>query len=82
MRKLKHVVDLFKLNKIQLIQRINTLELEKSTLEETIKDELYKTFMDKLKEPQELARYKKDNKNLRMKVNTLKQILKGDHDAR
>ncbi|MBP3504680.1 MAG: hypothetical protein J6K18_06085 [Bacilli bacterium] len=82
MRKLKHVVDLFKLNKIQLIQRINTLELEKSTLEETIKDELYKTFMDKLKEPQELARYKKDNKNLRMKVKTLKQILKGDHDAR
>lgn len=82
MRKLKQVVDLFKLNKIQLIQRINTLELEKSTLEETIKDELYKTFMDKLKEPQELARYKKDNKNLRMKVKTLKQILKGDHDAR
>lgn len=82
MRKLKHVVDLFKLNKIQLIQRINTLELEKSTLEETIKDELYKTFMDKLKEPQELARYKNDNKNLRMKVKTLKQILKGDHDAR
>ena len=82
MRKLKHVVDLFKLNKIQLIQRINTLELQKSTLEETIKDELYKTFMDKLKEPQELARYKKDNKNLRMKVKTLKQILKGDHDAR
>ena len=82
MRKLKHVVDLFKLNKIQLIQRINTLELEKSTLKETIKDELYKTFMDKLKEPQELARYKKDNKNLRMKVKTLKQILKGDHDAR
>lgn len=82
MRKLKQVVDLFKLNKIQLIQRINTLELEKSTLEETIKDELYKTLMDKLKEPQELARYKKDNKNLRMKVKTLKQILKGDHDAR
>ena len=82
MRKLKQVVDLFKLNKIQLIQRINTLELEKSTLEETIKDELYKTFMDKLKEPQELARYKKDNKNLRIKVKTLKQILKGDHDAR
>lgn len=81
-RKLKQVVDLFKLNKIQLIQRINTLELEKSTLEETIKDELYKTFMDKLKEPQELARYKKDNKNLRMKVKTLKQLLKGDHDAR
>ena len=82
MRKLKHVVDLFKLNKIQLIQRINTLELEKSTLEETIKDELYKTFMDKLKEPQELARYKKDNKNLRMKVKTLRQLLKGEHDAR
>lgn len=81
MKKLKQVNNLFKLNKLQLIQIINTLELEKSTLEETIKEELYKTFMNKLREPQELARYKKENRDLRIKVKTLRQLLKGEHDA-
>ncbi len=70
--------DLFKLSKIQLIAKINSLELAKEELEEVIKDELYLTFMEKLKEPQELARYKSENKNLRAKVKTLKSLLKGD----
>ena len=80
MMKVKKTIDLFKLNKLQLIHRINTLELEKETLEETIKEELYLTFMDKLKEPQELDRLKKEAKNLRVKVKTLKQLLKGDKE--
>lgn len=71
-------IDLFKLNKIQLISKINTLQLNYEVLEETIKDELFKIFMDKLKEPQELERVRKENKNLRSKVKTLKQLLKGD----
>lgn len=70
--------DLLKLNKIELIHHINTLELEKGDLEDVIKDELFKIFMDKLKEPQELERIRKENKNLRSKVKTLKQLLKGD----
>lgn len=82
MKKLRNLIKLFKLDRIQLIKRINTLELEVETLEETIKDELYKTFMDKIKEPQEIARYKRENKNLRTKVKTLKQLLQGDSDAR
>ena len=82
MKKLKQTANLFKLNKIQLIQKINTLELEKTTLEEIIKAELYKTFMDKLREPQEIAKYKEENKNLRAKIKTLKQLIKGDIDAR
>lgn len=81
MSKLIQSIDLFKLNKIQLIRKINTIEGDKKVLEETIKDELYKTFMDKLNEPLELDRLRKENKNLRAKVKTLKQIIKGDKDA-
>lgn len=76
MIKIKKAIDLFKLDKFQLIRKINTLELENSALEQTIKNELYKIFMDKLKEPQELDRVKKENKNLRSKVKTLKALLK------
>jgi len=78
MKKLKENIDLFKLSKLQLIRKINTLELNISVLEDTIKDELYKTFMDKLKEPQELNRLKKENSNLRKKNKVLKQLLKGE----
>lgn len=67
MSKLKENIDLFKLNKLQLIKKINSLELHVEELEDTIKDELYKTFMGKLQEPQELNRYKKENTNLRKK---------------
>lgn len=63
MIKIKRAIDLFRLDKFQLIKKINTLELENSVLEQTIKDELYKIFMDKLREPQELDRVKKENKN-------------------
>lgn len=34
--------------------------------------------MEKLKEPTEFARYKRENQNLRAKVKTLKSLLKGD----
>lgn len=72
MSKLKDNIDLFKLNKLQLIKKINSLELRVEELEDTIKDELYKTFMGKLQEPQELNRYKKENTNLRKKIKILK----------
>ncbi len=78
MSKLKDNIDLFKLNKIQLIHKINSLELRVEELEDTIKDELYKTFMNKLQEPQELNRYKKENSNLREKIKVLKKLLKGE----
>lgn len=82
MIKIKRAIDLFRLDKFQLIKKINTLELENSVLEQTIKDELYKIFMDKLREPQELDRVKKENKNLRSKVKNLKALLKGDTDGK
>lgn len=76
MKKIKKQVDLLKMNKIQLIKKVNKLNVEKNTLENVIKNELYKTFMDKLKEPQEVNRLKKENKNLRNKNKILKSLLK------
>lgn len=76
--KIKNNIDLFSLNKIQLIRKINTLENEKLTLQNIIKDEIYKTFMKKLEEPQEITKLKKDNLNLRKKNKLLKQLLKGE----
>lgn len=79
MKKKNQSNSIFKLPKIiAMQQRINTLECEVEVLQDTIKDELYKTFMEKLKEPAELARYKRENQNLRAKVKTLKSLLKGD----
>ena len=80
-KKKKFSFSLLKLNKFQLIRRINTLELEKDVLAETIKDELFNTFMNKLNEPQEIERYRKENKRLREQVRTLKQLIKGDNNA-
>ena len=59
-----------------MIKHINTLEMENETLRETIKDELYKRFMDKLGEPLEMERIKNENKRLRRQIKTLKKLLK------
>lgn len=63
-------------NIIYLQRRVNTLESEIEVLQNVIKDELYKTFMEKLKEPYTLEKEKKENKILREKVKTLKILLK------
>lgn len=77
MRKIKEtIMSMTKVGKLKL--RINTLENENEYLKSTIKDELYKTFMDKLQEPAETVRLRNDNKNLRKKVKILKEMLKED----
>lgn len=79
MRKIKEtIMSMTKVGKLKL--RINTLENENEYeyLKSTIKDELYKTFMDKLQEPAEIVRLRNDNKNLRKKVKILKEMLKED----
>mgnify|MGYP001855214807 FL=1 len=77
--KIKNNIYLFSLNKIQLIKKINTLENDNLALQNIIKDELYKTFIEKLEEPQEITKLKKDNLNLRKKNKLLKQLLKDDN---
>jgi hypothetical protein len=65
------IKDNFSFSKIQLIHKINSLE-------DIIKDELFKTFMEKLQEPSEISRLRKENKNLRAKNKTLKSLLRGE----
>lgn len=81
MRKIKEtIMSMTKVGKLKL--RINTLENENEYLKSTIKDELYKTFMYKLGEPLEMERLRNDNKNLRKKVKTLKEIIKEDNPSK
>ena len=56
-------------------RKINTLENENETLKNTIKDELYKEFMEKLGEPLEIARLRKENKKLRKQKKELQKII-------
>lgn len=63
-------------SKRKLKKEVNTLENKITTLESAIKDELYVIFMEKLSEPGEILRYKKENSRLRKQVKTLKEIIK------
>lgn len=70
-QKVKDFFDIVKAN-----QRIKTLENEVETLNNSIKDELYKEFLKKLDESTENERLKKENKILRKKTKILKEIIK------
>lgn len=69
-------------SKRKMRKRINALETENEMLKESIKEELYKTFMAKLGEPLEMERLRNDNKNLRKKIKTLKEIIKEDNPSK
>lgn len=58
--------------------KINTLENQITTLENIIKDKLYKEFMAKLGEPAEIKRLRNENKRLRRQVKALKEIIKNN----
>lgn len=62
--------------KRKMRKKINTLEIENKMLKESTKDELYKIFMAKLGEPLEIEKLRNENKNLRKKIKTLKEIIK------
>ena len=68
-------------SKRKMKKRINTLECENEVLKNTIKDELYKIFMKKLAEPEEIKRYKEDNIRLRKQIKVLKQIIKEERNG-
>ena len=61
-------------------RKINKLENELETLKLSVKDELYKEFMQKLGEPTEMERLRKENKRLRLKNRELREIIKGVDD--
>lgn len=66
-------------DKREMRKRINTLENELDTLKEIIKGELYKSFMDKLGEPDTLKRLKEENKKLRQRIKSYKEEIKNDN---
>ena len=61
---------------MKLLKKYNTIQGELEILKETVKDELYKKWMDKLGEPLEIERLRKENKDLRKKIKVLKEIIK------
>ena len=54
-------------------RKINTLENKLETLEQSLKEKLYKSFIEKLDEPYEVERLKKENKRLRAKIKEMKE---------
>ena len=60
---------------MKLLKKYNTIQGELEVLKETVKDELYKKWMDKLGEPLEIERLRKENKDLRKKIKVLKEII-------
>ena len=64
------ILSLTKMGKMQI--RINTLENENETLKSTIKEELYKSFMAKLR---------LELKNARKKIKILKEMLKEERNT-
>ena len=67
--------------KRKLRKRTNTLECENEVLKNAIKYELYKIFMKKLAEPEEIKKYKEDNIRLRKQIKVLKQIIKEERNG-
>ena len=67
---------MFILDTIKLNKKINTLENEIESLRDIIKNELYKEFIGKIKDYDELQILKKENKKLRSKNKYLKELLK------
>ena len=68
-------------SKRKMKKRINTLECENEVLKNAIKDELYKIFMKKLAEPEEIKKYKEDNIKLRKQIKVLKQIINEERNG-
>lgn len=66
-----------KLNRVPLYitqkRKINKLEREIESLQETIKNDLYVSFMERLNENYEVESLRKENRNLRLKVRELKR---------
>ena len=75
MSRIEKLLNLLSKSHHELRKRINTLELEVETLQQTIKDELYIEFMNKLDEAAKSQSLRKDNKRLRKKVKVLKEEL-------
>lgn len=64
------------LNSVKLAMENRTLRLENEELKKTLKEQSFKTLMDKVNEPFEIERLRTENKNMRLTIKNLKKILK------
>lgn len=64
------------LNSVKLSMENRTLRLENETLKKTLKEQSFKTLMNKVNEPFEIERLRTENKNMRLTIKNLRKILK------
>lgn len=64
------------LNSVKLAMENRTLRLENEELKKTLKEQSFKTLMNKVNEPFEIERLRTENKNMRLTIKNLRKILK------
>ena len=60
---------------IKLLRKYNALRLDYDMLKEQTKNKCFDKLLDKIGEPEEIKRLKKENKRLRIRVKDLKKQL-------
>ncbi len=60
---------------IKLLRKYNALKLDYDMLREQTKNRCFDKLLDKIGEPEEIKRLRKENKRLRIKVKDLKKQL-------
>ena len=70
----KKVLKMKIIKYIKLLIKYNSLELEKERLENIIKDELYKGFMEDITLSEQVESLKQENEKYRNKIKDLKKV--------
>lgn len=58
----------------KLLKKYNKLELQYETLKTEVKEECFKTILEKIGEPIEMKRLREENKRLRIKLKEYKRV--------
>lgn len=58
----------------KLLKKYNKLELQYETLKAEVKEECFKTILEKIGEPIEMKRLREENKRLRIKLKEYKRV--------
>jgi len=60
-------------NYLTLLKEYNTTSLKYESLKEQVKDDLFNKMLNKIGEPDEVKRLRKENQRLRIKIKELKK---------
>ena len=58
---------------LTLLKEYNTISLKYELLKEQVKDDLFNKIINKIGEPDEIKRLRKENQRLRLKIKDLKR---------